>query len=43
MFWLLLVVVIVAALYVFRVPLLAKMTGQRQARVRRALERRKRH
>jgi hypothetical protein len=43
MLWLLLILVILATLYAFRVPLLAKLTGQRQDRVRRALERRKRH
>jgi hypothetical protein len=43
MLWLLLVLVIVAVAYVFRVPLLAKLTGQQPDRIRRAIERRKRH
>jgi hypothetical protein len=42
MLWLLLILVILAAAYVFRVPLLAKLTGQQPDRIRRALERRKR-
>lgn len=42
MLWVLLVLVIVAVAYAFRVPLLAKLTGQQPDRIRRAIERRKR-
>jgi hypothetical protein len=42
MLWIILLVVVVGVLaYRFRVPLLAKMLGQDQARVRRQLDRRK--
>jgi hypothetical protein len=40
--WILLIAVIVAVLFVFRVTVLAKMMGQSESRVQRALERRKR-
>ncbi|GAA0953604.1 hypothetical protein GCM10009554_58190 [Kribbella koreensis] len=41
-FFILLVVVVVAvAAYKFRVPLIAKLTGQPQHRIQRAIERRK--
>lgn len=43
MFWFLVILVLVAVLaYKFRVPLLAKITGQSETRIRQALERRKR-
>jgi hypothetical protein len=43
MFWfIVLIVVAVALAYKFRVPILAKVLGQDQSRVQRALERRKR-
>jgi hypothetical protein len=43
MFWfLVLLVVLAVAAYKFRVPLLAKLTGQSQSRIQQALERRKR-
>lgn len=43
MFWFIVLLVVVAVVaYVFRVPLLAKITGQSEARIRQALERRKR-
>ncbi len=42
MFWLILLIVVAAVLaYRFRVPLLAKMLGQRPSRVERQLNRRK--
>ncbi|MGY2700604.1 hypothetical protein [Nocardioides sp. HB32] len=42
MLWIILLVVVVGVLaYRFRVPLLAKVLGQDQARVRRQLDRRK--
>lgn len=40
--WILLIAVIVAVLFVFRVTVLAKMMGQSESRVQRALERRRR-
>lgn len=40
--WILLIAVIVAVLFVFRVAVLAKVLGQSESRVQRALERRKR-
>jgi hypothetical protein len=42
MLWLLLILVILAVAYAFRVPLLAKLTGQQPDRIRRAMERRRR-
>ena len=43
MFWfLVLLVVLAVAAYKFRVPLLAKITGQSQSRIQQARERRKR-
>ncbi|MGH3498550.1 MAG: hypothetical protein ACRDP1_13900 [Nocardioidaceae bacterium] len=43
MWWILLVIVAAVAVgYVFRVQILSKVLGQSDARVRRALERRKR-
>lgn len=42
-FWILLLIVVAAvAAYKFRVPILAKVLGQPESRVQRALERRKR-
>ena len=42
MFWLIVLIVVAAVLaYRFRVPLLAKLLGQDEARVRRQLNRRK--
>ena len=41
MIWILLIAIVVAA-YVFRVPLLAKLLGQPEDRIRRQLERKKR-
>jgi hypothetical protein len=42
MFWFLVLVVVLAiAAYKFRVPLMAKLTGQPQSRIQRALDRRK--
>jgi hypothetical protein len=40
--WILLIGVIIAVLFVFRVTVLAKVLGQSESRVQRALERRKR-
>ena len=40
--WILLIAVIVAVLFIFRVTVLSKMLGQNESRVQRALERRKR-
>lgn len=40
--WILLIAVVLAVLFVFRVTVLSKMLGQNEARVQRALERRKR-
>jgi len=43
MLWILLAIIVVAVVaYMFRVPLLAKLLGQSQSRVQRAIERRKR-
>ena len=43
MFWFLVLLVVLAVVaYKFRVPLLAKITGQSQSRIQQALERRKR-
>ena len=43
MLWILLVIIAVAvAAYIFRVPLLAKLLGQSESRVRSRIERRKR-
>jgi hypothetical protein len=43
MFWFLVLLVVLAVVaYKFRVPLLAKIMGQPESRVKRALERRKR-
>ncbi len=44
MIWLILLIVVVVAvgLYVFRVPLLAKLLGQSESRVQRSIDRRKR-
>jgi hypothetical protein len=39
--WILLIAVILAVLFIFRVTVLAKMMGQSESRVQRALERRK--
>ncbi len=41
MIWILLIAIVVAA-YVFRVPLLAKILGQPEDRIRRQIERKKR-
>ncbi|MFC6147805.1 MULTISPECIES: hypothetical protein [Mumia] len=41
MLWLLIIIAIVAAAYVFRVQLLSKVLGQDETRVRRMLDRRK--
>ncbi|MGH3447033.1 MAG: hypothetical protein ACRDQA_24375 [Nocardioidaceae bacterium] len=41
MWWLLLVIVVAVVAYIYRVQILAKVLGQDQDRVRRALERRK--
>ncbi len=42
MLWILLVVIVVAVVaYKFRVPILAKVLGQSESRVQRAIERRK--
>lgn len=41
MIWILLIAIAVAA-YVFRVPLLAKILGQPEERIRRQIERKKR-
>jgi hypothetical protein len=40
--WILLIAVVLAVLFVFRVTVLSKMLGQHESRVQRALERRKR-
>ena len=40
--WILLIAVIVAVLFVFRVTVLSKLLGQSESRVQRALERRRR-
>ena len=40
--WILLIAVIVAVLFIFRVTVLSNMLGQSESRVQRALERRKR-
>jgi len=40
--WILLIGVIIAVLFVLRVTVLAKVLGQKESRVQRALERRKR-
>jgi len=43
MFWFLVLLVVLAVVaYKFRVPLLAKITGQSQTRIQQALDRRKR-
>jgi hypothetical protein len=39
--WILLIAVVLAVLFIFRVTVLAKMLGQSESRVHRALERRK--
>jgi len=41
MFWILLIVVVAVVLYKFRVPILARILGQDESRVRRQLNRRK--
>jgi hypothetical protein len=44
MFWFLVLVVVLAVVaYKFRVPLLAKILGQPESRIQRALDRRKEH
>jgi len=40
--WILLIVIVLAVLFVLRVTVLAKVLGQDESRVQRALERRKR-
>lgn len=42
MIWFLLIVIVAVAAYVFRVPLLAKILGQPEERIRRQIERKKR-
>jgi hypothetical protein len=41
MFWFLVLVAVVVVAYIFRVPLLAKILGQPEERIQRALDRRK--
>jgi hypothetical protein len=41
LFWILLIVVAAVVLYKFRVPILARILGQDESRVRRQLNRRK--
>jgi Sec-independent protein translocase protein TatA len=41
MFWILLIVIAAVVLYKFRVPILARILGQDESRVRRQLNRRK--
>ena len=41
MFWILLIVIAAVVLYKFRVPILARILGQDETRVRRQLNRRK--
>lgn len=43
MLWFLIIVAVLVGAYVFRVQLLSKVLGQDETRIRRALERRKRH
>ena len=42
MLWILLIVVAAVVLYKFRVPIIAKLTGQSESRIDRQLNRRKR-
>jgi hypothetical protein len=42
MIWLLLIVVAAVVLYKFRVPIIAKLTGQEPSRIERRLNQRKR-
>ncbi len=41
MWWILLILAVVAVAFYYRVPLLAKLLGQPEDRIRRSLERRK--
>jgi len=41
MFWILLIVIAAVVLYKFRVPILARILGQEESRVRQQLNRRK--
>jgi hypothetical protein len=41
MLWLLLILIVLVVLFVYRVPILAKLTGQSPDRIKRALNRRK--